>query len=92
MPDGCDRQCCCSSHAATARITRTGNACLVSSYVAGNRLEQTLAGHPRAAPSPFAALRSRAAGLPGPDEAGASVAGDEPRGRGLTKSARGGGM
>jgi len=54
MPDGCDRQCCCSSHAATARITRTGNACLVSSYVAGKRLEQTLAGHPRTAPSPFA--------------------------------------
>ena len=42
------------SHAATARITRTGNAWLVSSYVAGNRLEQTLAGHPRTAPSPFA--------------------------------------
>ena len=42
------------SHAATARITRTGNACLVSSYVAGKRLEQTLAGHPRTAPSPFA--------------------------------------
>ena len=54
MPDACDRRCCCSSHAATARITHTGNACLVSSYVAGKRLEQTLAGHPRIAPSPFA--------------------------------------
>ena len=41
-------------HAATARITHTRNACPVSSYVAGKRLEQTLAGHPRIAPSPFA--------------------------------------
>ena len=47
MPDACDRRCCCSSHAATARITHTRNACPVSSYVAGKRLEQTLAGHPR---------------------------------------------
>ena len=54
MPDACDRRCCCSSHAATARITHTRNACPVSSYVAGKRLEQTLAGHPRIAPSPFA--------------------------------------
>ena len=58
MPDACDRRCCCSSHAATARITHTRNACPVSSYVAGKRLEQTLAGHPRIAPSPFARVGS----------------------------------